>query len=85
VVRDGTLVVSLTPFFRKSVSAAMIASVSTSTISPVEYGGVGVRRSPGRPPAVFQRGGSAARLEMHDGSTLLVECDDVDALAAALR
>ena len=85
VVRDGTLVVWLTPFFRKSVSAELIASVSRATINPVGYGGVGVRRTPGRPPAVFQRGGSAAKLEMHDGSTLLVECDDVDGLADALR
>lgn len=85
VVRDGTLVVWLTPFFRKSVSAAQITSVSRATINPAGYGGVGVRRAPGRPPAVFQRGGSAAQLVMRDGWVLLVECDDVDALAVALR
>ena len=85
VVRDGTLVVWLTPFFRKSVSAALITSVSRATINPAGYGGVGVRRAPGRTPAVFQRGGSAAKLVMHDGSTLLVECDDVDGLVNALR
>jgi len=85
VVREGLLIVWLTPFFRKSVSTARIASVSTSTINPVGYGGVGVRRASGRPPAVFQRGGSAAALLMDDGSTLLVECDDVDGLADALR
>jgi hypothetical protein len=85
VVRDDLLVVRLTPFFRKSVPVARIASVSTTTIKPIGYGGVGVRRAPGRPPAVFQRGGSAAELVMHDGTTLLVECDDVDGLANALR
>jgi hypothetical protein len=85
VVRDGTVVIWLTPFFRKSVSAALITSVSRATINPAGYGGVGVRRAPGRPPAVFQRGGSAAELVMHDGTTLLVECDDVDGLANVLR
>ncbi len=84
VVRNGTLVVWLTPFLRKSVSAALITSVSRANINPAGYGGVGVRRAPGRPPAVFQRGGAAAELRMRDGSILLLECDDVDALAAAL-
>ena len=85
VVRDGTLIVWLTPFFRKSVPAALIASVSTTTINPAGYGGVGARRAPGRPPAVFQRGGPAAELVMQDGSVLLIECDNVDGLADALR
>jgi hypothetical protein len=75
----------LTPFIRKSVSAALSTSVSRAAINPAGYGGFGVRRAPGRPPAVFQRGGSAAQLVMRDGSVLLVECDDVDALAVALR
>lgn len=84
-VRDGTLVVRLTPFFRRAIPKAQIVSVTAAVIDPVGYGGVGVRRAPGKAPAVFQRGGSAAELEMRDGSTLLVECHDVAGLADALR
>lgn len=84
-VRDGTLVIALTPFFRKTLPTTQIASVSATTINPAGYGGVGIRRAPGKPPAVFQRGGSAAELLMRDGSTLILECDDVTGLADALR
>ncbi|GAA3332954.1 hypothetical protein HP467_00640 [Curtobacterium albidum] len=84
-VREGRLVVWLTPFFRKAVPTVQITSVSETVIDPVTYGGVGVRRAPGKPPAVFQRGGTAAELRMRDGSTLILECDDVVGLAAAVR
>lgn len=83
--REGTLVVWLTPFFWKAVPTVQITSVSETVINPVTYGGVGVRRAPGKPPAVFQRGGTAAQLMMRDGSTLSLECDDVVGLAAAVR
>lgn len=84
-VRDGRLLIQLTPFFRKTVLTGQITSVSATTIDPAGYGGVGIRRAPGKPPAVFQCGGSAAKLQMRDGSTLILECDDVPGLADALR
>lgn len=84
-VREDTLVVWLTPFFRKTIPTAQIASVIAATIDPAGYGGLGVRRAPDKPPAVFQRGGAAAELRMRDGSRLLLECHDVVGLADALR
>lgn len=84
-VRDRTLTITLTPFYRRKIDGSQVALIEQDTVHGAGHGGTGVRRAPGRPPAVFQRGGSAARLELLDGSTLLVECRDVDGLRSALQ
>jgi hypothetical protein len=77
--------VTLFPFYVRTIPLQAIAEVSADVLRQSQYGGTGVRRVRGRPLAVFQSSGTAARLRLIDGQELLIQCADVDALSNAIR
>lgn len=70
---------------RRRIPLSSIASASAVRYRPLlEYGGWGIRWSPGRGWAYNAHGDRGVRLKFRDGKQLLVGSQDPDALAAAL-
>ncbi len=84
-IDENRVRIRLFPFYWRAFEVKDIASVRSAKIEPSRYGGFGVRRVPGRPLAVFQRGGPGLDFRFRDGRALLVECHDLDRALEALK
>lgn len=72
---DATAIrVRLTPFYWRTIPVAEIDRIEASWVNPARYAGVGIRRAPGQPPAVFQAAGPAALITLRRGGQLLLQC-----------
>lgn len=83
-VDQDRLQIAVVPLYRRSIPLQDVAEVSPTVIRARERSGTGIRKTPGRPLAVFQSSGPAARVRLNDGREYLVQVGAPEALRAAI-
>jgi hypothetical protein len=83
-VGDDVCTIRVRALVTRRIALGDIRGATPTTVSASAYGGTGVRRAPGRPPAFFLGSGPAVLLDLGPDGAVIVQSRTPELLVAAL-